>query len=111
VVATREVREGACARRGIADGGVGIGLPVIPRREISHATEWFSAPLAVHEAAKPPFPVIRVGAQERGGVEAVVCARGCEGSRAGLAARGVGGSQDGGDVEGGFRGAELPRVG
>lgn len=83
-------------------------LPVIPRREVRHATERFSAPLAVHEAPESPFPVIGVGAQERGGVEAVVGAGRGEGAC--LAARGLGGSQDGGDVEGGFRGAELTGV-
>lgn len=83
-------------------------LPVIPRREVRHATERFSAPLAVHEAPESPFPVIGVGAQERGGVEAVVGAGRGEGAC--LAARGLGGSQDGGDVEGGFRGAELASV-
>lgn len=130
VVTAREVGKGASARGSIADGCIGVGLgyvsfhldftfsrergtnlPVIPRREVSHATERFSAPLAIHEAAESPFPIIGVGAQERGGVEAIVCARGREGSRARLAAWGLRGSQDGGDVEGGFRGAELPRVG
>lgn len=35
-------------------------LPMIPRWEISHATEWFSAPLGIHEATESPFPIIRV---------------------------------------------------
>lgn len=86
-------------------------LPVISRRQVRHATERFPAPLAaVHEAPESPFPIIGVGAQERGRVEAIVCARRGEGSGACLAAWGLGGSQDGGDVERGFLGAELPRV-
>lgn len=86
-------------------------LPVISRREVRHATERFPAPLAtVHEAPESPFPIIGVGAQERGGIEAIVCARRGEGSGACLSAWGPGGSQDGGDVEGRFLGAELPRV-
>jgi hypothetical protein len=83
---------------------------VIPRREISHTTERFSAPLAVHEAPESPFPVIGVGAQEPGGVEAVVGAGRREGACPRLSAGWLGWSQDGGDVEGGLGGAELTGV-